>query len=65
MSKEIVKVKIYSGNGLRIEQDFTNYEKACSFARKQVITYGFIGKIQRIVDGKPWATTTILPKETF
>lgn len=45
MSKEIVKVKIYSGNGLRIEQDFTNYEKACSFARKQVNTYGFTAKI--------------------
>lgn len=65
MSKEIVKVKIYSGNGLRIEQDFINYEKACSFARKQVNTYGFTAKIQRIVDGKPWVETKIYPKETF
>ena len=65
MSKEIVKVKIYNGRNLIKCQDFTSYDNACSYARKQVEYHGYAAKIQRIVDGKPWVVTNIYPKETF
>lgn len=63
--KEKVVVKIYDGNKKIKQYDYSDYGRACGYAKGQVNKYGFTAKIQRIVDGKPWACTTMFPRETF
>lgn len=64
MSVETVKVKIYNNKKVIKENDFTNYLKACDYARKHAFL-GFTAKIQRLVDGKPWAVINIYPPENL
>lgn len=63
--EEKVIVLIFDGKKKIKENEFWNYDKAWKYAHDQVSFHGFTAKIQRLVDGKPWAVTTILPKEIF
>lgn len=63
--KEEIVVEIYDGKKLVDKKEFTNYDRACVHAQNEVRLWGFTAKIKRLVDGKPWAVTTMYPPETF